>query len=352
MTPVRIPVNFPCSPACLITTKVHNTKPWGLHYPYRISGGLCVPSSSLPHWEGHIWPGNSSAGRTAARTSLSSLAPCTSARLLPEPRHRSEPLGSRPCVLHCCSLTTAAEATAPLYKNCHSFAVCWILFQAACAPRMFDPAGSARTFPNAPRAAHAWGSSGRDAHSGHSCSSAAQSLLCLPTLPTLGSFPCSSKAFRNQEQLCCWQGIRKFPISQDYSTHPIVPGQTQLWGHHSLDQHPWAAPSQEVHFTNPCCNPHKAQGSFGVTAQPQNSASCYHPQHCPEVLRNKPIQRCTHWYECWVVITKTKLFFKKAINFNLLSSKIKFPFLALVSIMSMNSPIQFQNHPKHCTHLI
>lgn len=65
------------------------------------------------------------------------------------------PWAAAPCVLHCCSLTTAAEATAPLYKNCHSFAVCWILFQAACAPRMFDPAGSARTFPNAPRAAHA-----------------------------------------------------------------------------------------------------------------------------------------------------------------------------------------------------
>lgn len=49
---------------------------------------------------------------------------------------------------------------------------------------------------------------------------------------------------------------------------------------------------------------------------------------------------------------KIKVFLKRAMHFNLLSSKIKFPFLALVSIISMNNVIHFQNHPKYRTHLI
>lgn len=89
--PLRIPVNFPHSSAYLIKIKVHNTRPWHLHYHYRISGGPCVPSFSLPDTLGR-----SCLNSKDSCQDLSLLHPATSARLLPSSHRITAPREAAP----------------------------------------------------------------------------------------------------------------------------------------------------------------------------------------------------------------------------------------------------------------
>lgn len=180
---------------------------------------------------------------TTAKTSLSPAWPsATSARLVPS-RHRissSFTAGVSP---------VAAEASALLQQElpqlcCSSTSYFRLHLHPQCLILLVQQGPV--SIP--PWAAHSCGCSGR-----HTLDT--ELLLPSPGAPLLHPLPTVRKLcpvpgnpLDTREQLCCWQGIRKFPISEDFSKHPIPShSQRELWEHHSLDQqhwHPWAALSQ------------------------------------------------------------------------------------------------------------
>lgn len=121
--PLRIPVNFPRSSAYLIKIKVHNTRPWYLHHPYRISRGPCVPSFSLPdtlgrsflNWKLHLQQGQLPRPLSPASCYLSKASP-----------KQPQLLGKLPLRSSLASLVEShQQLLRPLLfssKNCHSFA--------------------------------------------------------------------------------------------------------------------------------------------------------------------------------------------------------------------------------------
>lgn len=232
MMPVRIPVNFPHSSAYLIKIKVHNTRPWYLHHPYRISRGPCVPSFSLPdtlgrsflNWKLHLQQGQLPRPLSPASCYLSKASPKQ-----PQDHSSSGSCPSVPAWRHWWSLTSSCWGhCSSLARTATALLLRCLVFQAVFTPTVFDPGSSARTFLNHTSSSPFLWPLWRDTHALDPQLLLSSSGTPLPSHPpTVWEFsPIPRKSLGTREQLCCWQGkIPHFRGLQQTSHSPWLPRQ-------------------------------------------------------------------------------------------------------------------------------
>lgn len=159
-----------------------------------------------------------------------SPASCFLSKASPKQPQDHSSLGSCPSVpawLHWWSLTSSCWGhCSSLARTATALLLRCLVFQAVFTPTVFDPAGSARTFLNHTSSSPFLWPLWRDTHALDPQLLLSSSGTPLPSHPpTVWKFsPVPRKSLGTREQLCCWQGIRKSPISEDYSKHPILPG--------------------------------------------------------------------------------------------------------------------------------